>query len=382
MLPILSLRRPAVHRQISHFTRDIDAMRVRIFKLLILLCMLISVHVFIISVAESLGIWDSVWLTLTTLTTVGYGDYAAVTPLGRSATILLLYSAGIALLARTFGEYIDYRVLRREYMASGRWRWKMKNHVVIVNSPNVGGAFYLKRLIKQMRQTPKLADMSIQLLTSAFPDGLPQELRELGVVHYHDSAFTRESLQAVYINDASYIVVLASDPFDIRADSTTYDLLGHFRDLKVKGRVVVESVMDENRQRFFSARANSVLRPIRAYPELLVRAMVAPGTERLLENLFIHHGDHATRYEVTVDNVKWHLLACGMIKNDLGTPLGYIRSDGELVCNPPSDENVHATALIVVVDSERVPTYKQVSQFVARLMHKHAGDDEEVEFLG
>ena len=40
---------------------------------------------------------DAIWLTLTTVTTVGYGDFSALTPIGRSATAVLIYGFGIAI---------------------------------------------------------------------------------------------------------------------------------------------------------------------------------------------------------------------------------------------------------------------------------------------
>ena len=41
--------------------------------------------------------------------------------------------------------------------------------------------------------------------------------------------------------------------------------------------------------------ADVVIRPVRAYQELLVRSLVANGTEKELENLSINEGDHMIR---------------------------------------------------------------------------------------
>jgi len=59
-----------------------------------------GLHVAAMISLEDLSPREAVWLTMTTLVTVGYGDYAAKTPLGQTATVLLLYLAGVFLAAQ------------------------------------------------------------------------------------------------------------------------------------------------------------------------------------------------------------------------------------------------------------------------------------------
>jgi len=61
-------------------------------------------------------------LTMTTMTTVGYGDYTAQTYPGRLATMLLVFLGGIWVAFQTAATYFDYRAERRERMRLGRWR--------------------------------------------------------------------------------------------------------------------------------------------------------------------------------------------------------------------------------------------------------------------
>ena len=72
--------------------------RRRILQLLLLLLALAAANSLAMVAFEGLSLPDAVWLTLTTITTVGYGDFSAVSVMGRLVTILLLFFLGIFLI--------------------------------------------------------------------------------------------------------------------------------------------------------------------------------------------------------------------------------------------------------------------------------------------
>lgn len=330
---------------------------VKVRRLLGLLLGLSAVHVAAMMLLEGMGFQDAAWLTLTTLTTVGYGDLSAATPLGRMATVLLLYIVGISMLAQLASDYIDYRLERRQRMLQGRWEWNMKNHMLIVNTPKQNTVTYLQRLIAQVRETPELAELPVQLLSEAFEDGLPQSLRNLGVVHRHDTPDHDEAWEAVDLASARYLVILAHDHHDRRTDSLTFDIVHRVFDHIEPAHtyVVAECVDDMNRPRLQALGVHSVVRPIRAYPELVVRAITAPGVERVMENLFTHRGDHAQRYDVNISGVCWADIVSALIQRDWGTAMAYIAGNGEVVCNPPARQTLDAKALLLMVREGREP---------------------------
>ncbi len=79
-----------------------------LIRTLTILITLVTAHTFAMVQLEHLTIWQSVWLTLTTLTTVGYGDLSAVTPMGQLATIVLMYLAAITLVTFLIRDYVDF----------------------------------------------------------------------------------------------------------------------------------------------------------------------------------------------------------------------------------------------------------------------------------
>ncbi|MDW5378120.1 ion channel [Halomonas sp. HP20-15] len=345
-------------------------MRSRLLRAFYWLLAITVLHTLAMMTFEGLGGGDALWLTLTTMTTVGYGDVSAATPLGRTATVLLLYVAGITLLAQLASDYIDYRLKRKESMIKGRWRWQMQDHVLIINSPNNNAAVYFECLVNQLRSTVDLHDTPVQILTDAFPEGLPESLRAQGVVHHHGEPSDPQALTAVTPARARAIIVLARDEYSRVSDSITLDVLGQLQELCQTGLpyIVAECVHEDSRKRTELAGASTTLRPIRAYPEMLVRSLVAPGAEKILENLFTHHDDHAMRYPVQLDDAVWSDVTCRLMAAGMGTLMAYVAEDGHITCHPAHDHRFSAKALILMVREEFVPTAQDIERCVHQPM--------------
>ncbi|MFW5825247.1 MAG: potassium channel family protein, partial [Marinobacter sp.] len=111
---MLPNRRPlSPEHELSHLPMS-GIIRSRLKRLFGILAALVGVHTLILWAAEPLTLPESVWLAMTTLTTVGFGDYAPVTVVGRISTIALMYVTGITTLTLIVSDYIEYRFYRRE----------------------------------------------------------------------------------------------------------------------------------------------------------------------------------------------------------------------------------------------------------------------------
>ena len=337
----------------------------KILSLLLVLFLLASANVLGMMYFEQLSAWDAIWLTMTTITTVGYGDFSAQTVGGRLTTIILLYIFGIFLLAQIAGEWIDLRFDRRERMRKGLWSSNMNNHILIINTPDTNGDRYLTVLVEQIRHSKSLAEHPIQIFSSNYPDGLPEDLVNLGVVLHQGAPEGRGQLSSVNIESAAFLIVLAVDVTDYRSDSVTLDILDRMKQHSLKGYVIAECLQDDNRDRLRRHGAHAVIRPVRAYPELLVRAMAAPGTEAILEDLFTHEGVHSRRYNVSIPAQPWGDLASRLLKAGMGTPLGYIDRDGRIITNPLSHEDAAGEALFMMVSHDRIHEEDSVQRVVS-----------------
>jgi len=303
---------------------------------------------------------DALWMSLTTITTVGYGDFSPQTTIGRLSTVLLLYTFAISVLTLIVSEVIEWRLLINDKKRYGYWVWKnMNNHIQIINSPNRGTSRYLKRLVVEINNTPSLKSHTVKLLSRKYAEGLPAELTDLKLLHRTGAAEEGDTLNSLKLQNAKYIVLIARDEYDSLSDSATYDVLMQIKDMNVNACIVAEAVLDHNHRRFKEAGASVVIRPIRAYPELVVRSMVSPGTEKVIEDLLDATGDSLYREEVTFKDKKWIDIVVDSMKLDIGTPIAYIHN-GDMKMHPKADDICTGDALILLAKQESASKFSSL----------------------
>ena len=322
-------------------------------KLAVGLGIIFGLHIWAMIALEKMSFFDALWLTATTAVTVGYGDMSASTIPGRMATMILLYGCGIYLLADAASRLIAYQSSKTERKLNGTWRWKMKDHVVIIGSPKAHPEHFFGRLVKELDAA--LGNPEIILLTSSFTDPLPDCITQHNAVHYKGSGHLSAELNAVDILHARSVILLSDDPHDVASDSKVLDIASRITDMGFKGSIVAELVNDENRERSKVCAANiRTIRPARGYPEMLVRALAAPGSEEILENYFREAGDEISKVDLIMPiTATWREIVMSVMDNDCGMAVGYQDANSfEVISNPSASKEVVASALYIVIGDD------------------------------
>ncbi|GAA6134734.1 hypothetical protein NBRC116188_15230 [Oceaniserpentilla sp. 4NH20-0058] len=322
--------------------------------------LLVVLHVVAMMGFESLTLWQAIWLTLTTITTVGYGDLSAKTMAGQMSTIILIFMAAITMVTFLIRDYVDYRIARNERIRSGLWDWNMENHILIINAPKYNADKFFERLVTQIREDDDYTDVGILLLNTLYTSGLPAQLKDLGVRHVLGNGNNDHDLLRAEAKRAKHILVLAQDEYHADSDSISFDIAYRLSEQHLGHITLVECVEDNNRKRMFDLEVKSILRPIRSYPEILVRAMDAPGSEVVIEDMFTRKDDHPERYSMWLEGELWADVVSAMLRAGVGTPMAYIDKDGHITVHPRGDARVYAQSVIILVKSDDVPTPEMV----------------------
>ncbi|MDE0941317.1 MAG: ion channel [Alphaproteobacteria bacterium] len=310
--------------------------------------LLIAAHTMAMMHFEGFTLANSIWLTLTTITTVGYGDLSAVTTFGRAATILIIYFGGIFVVAKMAGDFFDYRGLRRDAMKDGNWSWShMKNHIVVIGS-KVDSELHLARLIQECERSEATAGREIVLISHSFDHGLPSLLQGFDIKYVKGRGAAPGALEQGTIDKAAIVIILAWQEEDAASDGNAFDVICRIRDVNGSARIVAECVDDNNRQRLEDAGATLAMRPMRAYPEMMIGGLLNPGSTTILENLFTAEGERIVRVDGSLTG-SWADLVAQHVRDDVGTPIAYRDArTGKIITAPRGTTEVSADALFLL----------------------------------
>ena len=321
-------------------------------------------HVLAMRSFENLSFGDALWLTLTTITTVGYGDISATTVYGRASTVILMYIAGIYTVAQAVGLYFEYKTEKIDKIRKGHWKWHMKDHIVILNSPSENTVWYLVKLSEQLKATrSSLRSKQILIVSDNFSDGLPKELSDLGYVYQNAIPNNFKALLTANIRDASHIIALSTIQDTNLADAEIFDVVHRTREMNEHAMIVAEVAEDPNRFRIIKAGATVAIRPMRGYPEMLARSLIAPGSEGIIEKVFTSGGDECIRYDCSLTQMKWSDIMMVLVQEDIGIPLAYIH-EGQTFINPSSNAVFSCDALFVLVKENKITNQKAVRTII------------------
>lgn len=77
---------------------------------------------------------DAIWWTMTTLVTVGYGDYFPKSDFGRIFTMLLIYTFGIGAMGIIIGKVFEGFSMYRKLKEEGKLTYSGKGHYILIGA--------------------------------------------------------------------------------------------------------------------------------------------------------------------------------------------------------------------------------------------------------
>jgi len=277
---------------------------------------------------EGWGWHDAFFMTVITLSTVGYGEVRPLTQLGESFTIILIL-LGVGGVAYTFSTLADYIVagelngfLRRQRMM--RDIGKLRNHYIICGYGRVG---------QQVAQGLRANRYDVVVIDAN--DERTDEFNDSGIHYVIGDATSDPVLQQAGIEHASGLCTCLPN------DATNVFVVLSARTFNANLFIISRGNLPESERKLRIAGANQVINPYTITGHRMAAQLLHPSVVEFLD-VIMHTGDLELRIEeihigqTSAMNGK-SLAECN-VRGDTGVNvLAIRRDDGRLYTHLPAN---------------------------------------------
>nr|WP_229649268.1 ion channel [Vibrio splendidus]MCC4880446.1 potassium channel family protein [Vibrio splendidus] len=321
----------------------------------------------------------SLYFTVITSATVGYGDHFPVHTITQwyVITLMILYLPSRFFYVAGLAGFLfkNYRDLKR----IGRWFPMLSNHVIIYcNAATIerNNFMWLERFIAESRKTPKFKGHDV-LVVNGNQDAndslihyFTEKEHELdGVRFINININENDFFNKIAIEKALRVYVLA-DEMDVSTDSDVFDMVYRIeKETSYDNGVTAELVNDRNRDRIAKLGANVILRPNRSMPEMIIRCTNAPGAAKMIEEIVSSGGDSIERFDLNCKEFQWGDLLYQFNMNDIGLATAVIYEDESVDSNPCGKLVIKdAKAVLLLIHEVGTKDYSDIQHRINEIM--------------
>jgi len=308
--------------------------RIRIVLLAVLAAVAVGTVAF--HLLEGWSILNSLYVTVQTVTTVGFGDLTPQTVPGRAfATVFMMVGVGIVLYALTSTvQTIVHSELFARYGHSRKMS-KLRDHFIICGAGRVGS--HLIRSLKQV-EGPFIVIESDQTKVEALMDA--------GVAVLVRDATLEESLIEAGVEHARGIATCLPDDAD-----NVYVVLTA-RDLNPRIHIVARAAAEQAESKLIRAGANRVVAPTIIGGHRMAMALTKPAVGDFLDSVTANHLELGfEQLEVDpVSNLVGRKLSETVIRSELNIVVVSIRRNlGEIIFNPSGETKIESGDMLIAI---------------------------------
>jgi len=319
-----------------------DSVRHLLLSVLLALCILVlgATGYMII---EGWDFLDAVYMTVITLTTVGYGEVHEVSRIGQLYTILLIF-IGVAFCLYVAGSVVQFMVEGRIRTILGRRSLdkkidQLKNHYIICGYGRIG-----RVLCNQLKRKP------IDLVVIDKNQELIPILDEDKVLYLSGDATDEANLNKAGIQRAKgLIAVMATDTDNVFLVLTA-------RQLNPDLYIIARASQDESKSKLQAAGANKVESPYEMGAVSMAQRIIRPTVTNFLDLAFAHKRKDIQMEEIPVnsssDLVNVMLKDSGIRQQFNLIIIAIKKPDGSMLFNPSFETVIEAGDTVIAVGQE------------------------------
>ena len=292
---------------------------------------------------------DSLYMTIITLASVGYGEVHELDNLGKIWSILLIIFGvtGVGALFRTINEeFIQSQLFWKKKMK--KTISKLKNHYVICGYGRMGAVI-----------AKELSDKGKKFVIIDHSEEKIEIIRENGMLCLQGDATSEETLKSAGIDKASGVaVVLDTDQDNL---FVTMSIKTVYPDTFLLSRCSRK----ENQSKLIRAGANKVINPYISGGHRMAEILIKPQVEDSISVV----SPKDSKVNLTIDEIsltgvqKYNGVTIkeSEIRNKFDVSIvGIMKSNGNSIINPSSDEVLNTDQTIILIgEVEKMDRFKE-----------------------
>ncbi len=270
-----------------------------------------------------LSIGDSIWYSMISITTIGYGDLSATTVGSRIGTIVFITLVGLTAFTAWAGIVINWLIDMQHRERTGMGRLFVKEHILIINYPNESR---VRHIIDEFTSDPRHQKDDIAIVTDRV-ESLP--FSHPNVYFVRGSPLEMETYDRAAIANAQKAIVLSTGYDDPNSDSIVASAVSVLHRLNPHIMATVECINPRHAVLFEGMDNVSLVFPLQMANNLLVQESQDPGVSLLTQAITSNQVQGtllSTRLEaVTDEQVPYPEIAKHMLDRDINL-VGIVRN--------------------------------------------------------
>jgi len=234
--------------------------------------------------------FDSLWWTMVTITTVGYGDFVPQTFLGKLFGILIMF-IGLFLISFITGQLATFMINRESLKKKGLISLKnLKNHYIICGWRN--DLFQIIELISEAQNNKTIVLINDQ--NPEIMEALLTGFDDLNISFIKGDYMNTITLEKGSISKAEKVIVLADETEKgtmREIDSKTVMTVINIKNLNPRCYVIAELLDDKFSHYLELSQCDEIVSTNHLNRKILSKTMINGGLSSIMDHLFSEHLD-------------------------------------------------------------------------------------------